>query len=335
MAVPALRALRRRFPKAELFFQGKGPFESLLGDSGLFDRFIPLQSGEGRRKRNIEEIRQLEVDLAVILPHSFGSALEIWRAGVPIRLGYAREGRLGLLTHSLPPHQTRSALLPVPMHYQYLELMSVLGADGDAMDGLLGVSAEAEAAGTRWLLDRGIPEGESPIAFNPGASFGPSKIYPPHLLAEVGRQILERELGPLLILCGPGEEELAREVGGHLTVSVPNAAEDPPPLDVLKAILKRCRVLVTMDSGPRHLAVALSVPTVVLMGPTDPRFTAARLEQSIVLRKPVPCGPCHQKICPLDHRCMHEISSQEVFAATESLLGDEASAQRLGTLKSS
>ena len=334
MAVPALRALRRRFPKAEFSFQGKRTFESLLGDSGLFDRFISLQTGKGCRQRNIEAIRQLGADLAVILPHSFGSAFEVWRAGVPVRLGYAREGRIGLLTHSLPPHRTRSALLPVPMHYQYLELMSVLGASGSAMDGSLGVSTEAESAGVGWLLDRGVSAGERPIAFSPGASFGPSKVYPPTLLAEVGRQLLERGLGPLLILCSPGEEELAREVSRHLPVTVPSAAEDPPPLDVLKAVLQRCRALVTMDSGPRHLAVALAVPTVVLMGPTDPRFTAACLEQSIVLRRSVPCGPCHRRICPLDHRCMYEISPQDVCAATESLLDIPPRKQRPTSLVS-
>jgi len=59
----------------------------------------------------------------------------------------------------------------------------------------------------------------------------------------------------------------------------------------------------------------------VVMGPTDPRFTAARLERSVVLRVDVPCGPCHEKVCPLDHRCMTEIAPEEVAAAAEVLAG--------------
>ena len=83
------------------------------------------------------------------------------------------------------------------------------------------------------------------------------------------------------VLCGPGEEELGRSV--HRLLREPTALHDRPPrvgtheavpdLGELKALIARCDVLATTDAGPRHVAEALGVPTVVWMGPTDPRWS--------------------------------------------------------------
>jgi heptosyltransferase-2 len=88
------------------------------------------------------------------------------------------------------------------------------------------------------------------------------------------------------------------------------------PLDVLKPLVRRAAAMVTPDSGPRHVAVAFGVPTVVLMGPTDPGYTGRNLQRTTILRHDVECGPCHLPVCPLDHRCMTLITVDEVLAAT-------------------
>jgi len=320
MAVPALRALRRRFPAAEICLLGRRLFEELLADSELHQRFLPLAGGPGKAAADLRGVRDLAPDFALILPHSFRSAVAPWRARVPVRIGYAREGRARLLTHALSPHHQGSAIAPVPMQYQYLELAAVLGAEGTPEDGGLGIGEAALAGADAWLSERGIGPGDAPLALNPGASFGPSKVYPPELLAEAAVRARRAGLGPLIVLCGPGEESLAREVAERIGPPVASAADAPPPLGVLKGILARSRALITTDAGPRHLATALGVPTVVLMGPTDPRFTAARLERTAILRRDVPCGPCHRKVCPLDHRCLREITPAEVVGALSDLL---------------
>jgi heptosyltransferase-2 len=326
MAVPAIRALRRRFPAAELSLLGRRAFEPLLGDSDLFQCFLPLVSGHDRGRANAAALRAAEIDLIVLLPHSVRSALEAWRAGVPVRVGYSRAGRRALLTHAIAPHRYRTRIAPVPMHYQYLELAAVLGAAGTPSDGELRVGESARAGAVRWLADRGIGPEERPLALNPGASFGPSKIYPAELFAEAAERARADGWGPLLVLCGPGEEPLAEAVAARIRGPVASAAPEPPPLDLLKGVIQRCRAMITTDAGPRHLATALGVPTVVLMGPTDPRFTAARLEKCAILRRDVPCGPCHRKVCPLDHRCLREIAPREV---AEALVGIETSIRGL------
>jgi heptosyltransferase-2 len=324
MAVPAIRALRRRFSAAELVLQGRPPFEPLLGDSDLYQRFIPLARGRGGVSRNAAALREAEIDAILLLPHSIRSALEAWRAGVPMRIGYSRAGRRSFLTHSLSPHRVREGIIPVPMHHQFLELAAVLGAAGTPVDGALEVGESARAGAEKWLAERGIGPAEHPLALNPGANFGASKIYPPEMLAEAAERALAAGWGPVLVLCGPGEEELARAVSERIRAPVASAALGPPPLDILKGVIQRCRAMITTDAGPRHLASALGVPTVVLMGPTDPRFTAARLERSAILRRDVPCGPCHERVCPLEHhRCLRDIPPAEVVEALDGIAGGD------------
>ena len=104
----------------------------------------------------------------------------------------------------------------------------------------------------------------------------------------------------------------------------PRSAADTGPdrvnLELLKPLIQRCQLLVTNDTGPRHYAVAFDIPVVVIMGPTDPRYTNANLEKTIVLRRETECSPCHLKECTLDHRCMTEITPELVLQAGKQLL---------------
>ena len=95
-------------------------------------------------------------------------------------------------------------------------------------------------------------------------------------------------------------------------------------MDLLKPLIQRCCLLVTNDTGPRHYAVAFDIPVVVIMGPTDPRYTNANLEKTIVLRRDLVCSPCHHKKCALHHSCMAEILPEEVMRAVEQLLREHA-----------
>lgn len=123
-----------------------------------------------------------------------------------------------------------------------------------------------------------------------------------------------------LVLVGPAEVELGERIakeGGAIALSQPVL-----PLDKLKALVRRGAVMVTGDTGPRHLAVAFDRPVVCLIGPNDPNYTNYCLERTVVIRKDLPCSPCQRKICPLGHhRCMRDITVDEVVAAVDELLG--------------
>ncbi|MFQ5653845.1 MAG: glycosyltransferase family 9 protein, partial [Planctomycetota bacterium] len=149
---------------------------------------------------------------------------------------------------------------------------------------------------------------------------GGRTMRPVELLARAADLIEEREGLLGLILCGPGEESLARDLEAKRCEETPSTAAAPLPLDLLKVALERAEFLITTDTGPRHIATALGTPVVVLMGPTDPRYSASNLERTVVLRRDVPCGPCHRKACPFDHhRCLREIPPEEVAEAASRL----------------
>jgi heptosyltransferase-2 len=206
------------------------------------------------------------------------------------------------------------------MVYQYLELVATLGAVGDGLGPRLAIPDEVRAGAEEDLRRLGVEDDERLIALNPGASFGESKIWPVESLARVGDHYARKPGVRVVILCGPGEEELARSLERAMTETPVNTAGAIVPLDRSKAVIQRAELLITTDTGPRHIAVSVGTPTVVLMGPTDPRYTNSHLERTIVLRRDVPCGPCHLKVCPLDHRCMTLITPDDVIEAGDRLL---------------
>jgi heptosyltransferase-2 len=128
----------------------------------------------------------------------------------------------------------------------------------------------------------------------------------------------------ILLFAGPGEQEIARKITEASRASIINTAPDNVDLALLKPLVKRCRLLVTNDTGPRHYAVAFGIPVVVVMGPTDPRYTASNLEKTIVLQEKLTCIPCHEKVCRYEHECMTRISPQSVLAACERLLKEHS-----------
>ena len=129
--------------------------------------------------------------------------------------------------------------------------------------------------------------------------------------------------GRCLVMAGPGEEGVQEEIVSRMKSSPLAPAPKELPLDVLKGVVKRLALLVTNDTGPRQYASAFSIPSVVLMGPTDPRYTYSPLERSKVLRADVDCGPCHLKSCPEDHRCMTALTPEMVVEAATELLGKD------------
>ena len=85
------------------------------------------------------------------------------------------------------------------------------------------------------------------------------------------------------------------------------------PLDRLMALIRRSSLLITNDTGPRHFGVAFNKPVIVLMGPTDPRYTDYGLDKTVILHGDADCAPCHLKTCPVDHRCMtHDYATESL-----------------------
>jgi heptosyltransferase-2 len=324
MATPALRALRAAHPAAEIAVEGRPVLGDLLRGLPHFDEFL---GDDGRGIPGVlgraRALRGRRFDWAVLLPDSVRAALGPCLAHIPRRVGYARDPlRRVLLTEALlPPADAAGRRLPIPMVERYLRITRHLGCPDRGAHEELAVDAEVAASLDEDLARRGVGPDEEVLAVTPGAGFGPSKLWPPEHFASACDELARRfGLRPVLAPA-PDEIGIARAVAGRAREPIVCRADPAVTLEELKALVARARLVLSNDTGPRHVAVALGRPVVVLMGPTDPRHTACNLERQRVLRAEVECSPCQLKVCPIDHRCMTRLGPERVVQAAAELLG--------------
>ena len=314
MCTPALRALRKRFPAACLTLAGRrGAIDLLRGDN-RFDRMEVLPArpslvamlAAGRR------LRPHARDLTVVFPHSFRAALQARLAGARRIAGYDRGGRRLLLTEAIPPHRENGRIAPRYMAREYLALVAPLGCEDDG-EGLTLPVADAERATVR--MQPPFDEGRPVVAMAPGAAFGPSKRWLPERFAAVAEQLHQRAGAGIVLVTGPGEEEVREAIVRAANVSVHTAYPGAPTLERMKAVLAEADLLIANDTGPRHVAIAFQTPVICIMGSTSPRYTDSPWERGEVVRIEVDCGPCQKPQCATDHRCMTGITTQRVVEA--------------------
>jgi heptosyltransferase-2 len=319
MATPALRALRAAHADAWIGVVGRPALAELLAGLPSFDAFLPEAPGGAlARARGLRELR---ADWALLLPDSPRAALAPWLAGIPRRAGYARDPlRRVLLTDALAPPREAGRRVPISMIERYLRITRALGCPdrGDALE--LRVDAEAAERVAKRLARSGAPEDAPLLLVTPGAAFGASKLWPPGHFARACDALARRHGLLPLLAPAPGEAAVAAAVAARMHERCLLLTEPEATLAELKALVARARLLLTNDTGPRQIAVAFARPSVVLMGPTDPRHTAHHLERQRVLREPVACSPCHLRRCPIDHRCLTRIAPERAVAAAEALL---------------
>jgi len=329
MATSAFERVRAAFPKAHITAGMRPYLRPLVSGSSWFDDVVdtPRAKGVGDLVRQVRAMRGRRFDLAIVLPNSFATGLGPFLAGVRWRLGY-QQGRPLLMNLGRRAETQRRWFerrvgprrRPSPMPLYYRDLLDVIGLPPVDLHPRLAVTPDDEAWVDAHLRSLGIAPTTKLLLLVVGANFGASKLWVPERFGAVARHFQERHGMRALVLVGPSEVELGERIaaeGNAIALSKPVL-----PLDKLKALVRRGALMVTGDTGPRHLAVAFDRPIVCLMGPTDPAYTNYALERTVLIRKDLECSPCQRKVCPLGHhRCMKDITVDEVVAAGERLLG--------------
>ena len=316
MATPALAAIRRGFPQARLTVVANPLVAELFVHHPDCDHVLRFDKRSGREGlgdlwRFALLLRRQRFDLAVLLQNAFEAAALAVLAGIPQRAGYRTEGRGLLLTHGVPAVDKKHGLHHVDY---YLEMLHGLGLGSDDRRLRLAVTAE-EAAAAAALLGPGAW-----VAINPGASYGAAKRWIPERFAAVADG-LASEYGVRVVLTGgPGEVEIGADIARAMQAEALNLIGRTTVRELM-AVLGRCRLVVTNDSGPMHIAAALEVPIVAVFGPTDHTTTSPAAAQCRIVRHPVECAPCMLRECPIDHRCMTRVTADDVLAAARELLG--------------
>lgn len=331
MATPLLRGLRRHFagraritgvlrPLAVDLLAGSDWFD----DTILYDRRSP--DAAIRFSAVVRQLRADRPDVAIIIPNSLSSAALAWAGGARRRIGMAMHWRRWLLTDPVTPPSKHGWIEPFSSAAYPVQLAGLIGMPAEPLRLELAVSAEDEQLGAA-VLTRLFPNHvpQSPlVVLNDGAAFGPAKQWGMDKVAILARRLVERLPAVRVLLhCGPGERDEARaavEAAGHPAVQS-LAAEPHLPFGLSKAVIRRAAVVVSTDSGPRHIAAAFQRPTVVVHGPMDPRLSRAEHDQLVEMRLDLPCSPCGQPFCPLKHHdCMRLLSVEDVGAKVLELL---------------
>ena len=322
MATPTFDCLRHNFPEAEITGLIRPYAKGVIEDGPWFDHLIACNDKTFNGFfEAIGTIRSLKPDLTIVLPNTFRSAIIARLGGSKQIYGYRREGRSIFLSGGPRPKRNSHGIIPVAMRDYYLEICRWLQLKiPDAGRPRLFFSDSLEAKAANLLQRHGITSNDMVIGLNPGAKFGSSKCWPPHYFSGLADLLAKRWDCKLLLFIGPGEEDLGRSIAEASNATIIDTGPDRVDLALLKPLIKRCQLLVTNDTGPRHYAVAFEVPVLVIMGPTDPRYTDTNLEKTLVLRQELDCSPCHEKTCSLDHECMAGITPEDVLKGSEKLL---------------
>ena len=333
MATPVLRALRRALPDAHIVTVARDPANQVMAGSGWQNGTIVDRSGRAPKIRNLlrtaREVRRGRFDLALLLPNSFRKAMVAFLGGCKRVVGYRRDGRGWMLTDPVEPLRNDDGTFrAIPTIDYYIALAVRAGIEVPNRTMELGIP-DADAAQAATLLDQAGGSGDGPLVMlNPGAAFGTSKMWDPERFARVGDALVDWYGARIIINAAPMDMErrIARNVAGAMRhAPLINFAERDNTIGLLKALIARCDLLITNDTGPRHIAAAVGIGVVTLFGSTDPVWARIDYERERTIRVDVPCSPCQQKLCPLAagptyHQCMTEITPGMVLSAAEELL---------------
>jgi heptosyltransferase-2 len=325
MALPALRSVRVRFPEAHIAIVARPYVADIYHGQQICDQLIPYdlqgaQAGVSGRERMARELRAQNFDAALLLQNAFDAAWLAWRARIPERIGYARDGRSFLLTKAVPV--PNSAEIPSHEQFYYLELLRRVGwldhVNGESCIELT-VDSQAKQHAAERLLAAGARSNALRVAIGAGASYGSAKCWPPDRFAEVANRLTAESDADIVLFGTPAEVAVSSAISAGLR---------RPPIDLtgktsvgdLPALLSQCHLFIGNDSGAMHVAAAVGLPVVAIFGPTDPLGTAPVTKRCTVVQEKPYCSPCFLRRCPTDHRCMTRILPPQVAIAAQSWL---------------
>lgn len=322
LSTPGFRSLRLAYPGARICLLVNAAYTKLFTTNPDVDELIPYHGGYRRFFRLALALRRRHFDLAVIFHGNEPQATPLaYLSGAPFRFKLPNDSRFRfLLTNREKVGRWEDLGHGID---QRLAVAALAGGAPTDRHMTLPVRPEDKAAVERLLTEAGVVTGAPLIGFQTGASTV-SRRWAPENFAELGRRLLAAYPAARIVLTGsPAERALAEEVAAQIDSPRVWVAAGQVPLELLPAFFSRLGTLVTGDTGPMHLAVAVSTPVVALFAVSDWRRSGPGhdLERHVVIQKWRTCDPCLSKRCPYARPlCMANISVDEVEAAVRGRL---------------
>jgi heptosyltransferase-2 len=318
MAIPALEALRRARAQDEICLLSRPAITELFAGQLFADRLLPFDfRGRHRgwlgRETLAGELRREKFGAALLLQNAFEAAWLAWRAGIPERVGYARDARGPLLTKAI--RVPRDGEIPKHESHYYLELLRRAGwaePPGTISPICLTIPGEARSAAESTLRRAGARANSWRCAIAPGASYGAAKCWPPKRFTQLADRLISECAADVIFFGSPGEKEISDRIRSKMNSPAISLVGETSMRE-FAALLASCSLFIGNDSGAMHVAAAVGLPVIGIFGSTDPEGTAPVTEQFGLAREHVSCSPCFLRRCPVDHRCMTRISVDSVF----------------------
>jgi heptosyltransferase-2 len=314
MSVPAVRAIKNGRPDAKITIAAPAKIAPMWKLILEVDAIIPLSSPS--LLRSVRTIRtRAHFDTAILFPNSLRVALECWLSGIPRRVGYRGHWRRWLLNQTVP--DARKPGPPEHHSVRFLRIARECGAQTSNSELRTPMNREQASDIQITVADQPLK-----IGLCPGAEYGPAKRWLPARFAEVAAKISAQSSVQWVLLGTKNDAAIGGQIAAALGDRCVNRIGQTT-LDELIDQLRRCRLLLTNDTGTMHLAALLGVPVVAIFGSTEPRLTGPLGNGHIILRHHVECCPCFLRECPIDFRCMKAVSAQEAANAVRSILAEK------------
>ena len=314
MSVPAVCAIKNGRPDVHVTIAAPDKVAPMWKLIPEVDAIIPLS--EDSLFPVVRLLRQqMPFDVAILFPNSLRVALESWLSGIPRRVGYRGHWRSWLVNKSFASHES-------PARPNIIRSV-FFGSRANAEQ-----KQKKRPTSNVPTLNVQPSDSDQPSTINhqplkiglcPGAEYGPAKRWLPERFAEAAAKITAQSSAQWILFGTKNDaaigEQIAAAIGDHCVNRIGQTT-----LDQLIDELRRCRLLLTNDTGTMHLAALLGVTVVAVFGSTEPRLTGPLGNGHIILRHHVECSPCFLRECPIDFRCMKAVSVDEVASAVLSML---------------
>jgi len=322
MTTPAVRAIRKNFPDAEISILAKSWVAPVFENSPYVDHVL-IYDDAGKHKglvgklRLARELKEYRFDATILLQNAIEAALIAFFSGIPCRIGYNTDVRGFLLTHSVP---CTPQIKKIHQTGYYLGLLQGIGLKADGLNLDLTVAEKHRDRAVEILSQYNISEKEKLVGINPSATFGPAKQWFPERYAGLADRIKEVFRARIIIFGGLGDRELGREIS-QIMQHQPIDLCGKTSLQEAMALINMCNLFITNDSGLMHVAAALNVPLIAIFGSTNSVTTGPHSKRSKIVSVPIDCSPCLKPECPRGHlKCMDQIDVDMVFDVVKEIL---------------
>jgi heptosyltransferase II len=307
LTTPVMKTLKDNFPAAKLTVVAGPTSVPLLRRHELVDRIIVFEN-KGRHKGFgglLKLLRELR-------GHRYSLAVDLRNTAFPyfLRCGYR------ITTHRA--HLKNRGNIERHAIDRHLDVLEMSGIPITSHEMIVTVPRDVADKVAKFRVEKKLPEKDRLIAVYPGAG-SPYKLYPPDKFVSALKSVAENGNYHFVLVGSQADREVCEAVSGAFPGRATNVAGE---LDILEvgALIQMCRLMVSNDSGPMHLSVAVGTPTVGIFGPTNAARYGPRGDRNRIVWRREPCNPCKSPECGRDS-CIGDVPPEKIAEAVRALLG--------------